>query len=303
MAIRANNAIIACLGAVHQPKGKENVVLITVIVPVYNEKEAVQKVVSDVASALKQIDHEIIVVDDGSTDGSREILKSIGKIKLIENEENFGYGASIKIGLNSAAGDIIAIIDADGTYPADQLPSMLAELNANQMVVGTRKPLPPLNRLAKLILKSLVWLLTRRHVPDLNSGLRIFRREIAEKFLHLLPDGYSFTTTLTIACLVNRYNTSYVPIKYNPRHGKSKIRPIREFFNFAILITRLVTYFKPLEIFLPVSMFLFLAGLIIGLYSLIVHKRVMDVTTILLLLFSVQIAFLGLLADLIIRKK
>jgi hypothetical protein len=171
------------------------------------------------------------------------------------------------------------------------------------MVVATRKPLPPLNYLAKMILRGLVWILTRSRVPDLNSGLRIFKKELAVRYMNLLPDGYSFTTTLTIACLSNHHRIAYLPIDYRMRRGQSKLRPLREFFKFIILIIRLVTYFKPLEVFLPASAFLFLAGVAVGFYSLIVYHRVMDVTMIILILFSLQIALLGLLADLINRKK
>lgn len=277
--------------------------MLSVIVPVYNEKEGVRQVLDEVAAALQGVEHEVVVVDDCSTDGSREILEGVENIRLVEHGENCGYGASIKDGMAVARGDSIAIIDADGTYPPARLPEMLELLKDHRMVVGERKPLPTLNRLAKIVLKCLVWILTRKRVPDLNSGLRVFRKEVAEKFLHVLPDGYSFTTTLTIGCLVNHYSVCYVPIHYSIRRGTSKIRPVREFFNFVLLITRLVTYFKPLEVFLPASMVLFLSGVAVGLYSLIVHHRVMDVTTLILIIFSIQTAFIGLLADIIIRKK
>ena len=277
--------------------------MLSVIVPVYNESETVGQVLAEISSSLTEVSHEIIVVDDGSTDGSRESLKGIDGIKLIRHSENCGYGYSIKAGIREARGEDIAIIDADDTYPACRIPEMLALMSTHQMVVATRKPLPPLNYLAKMILRGLVWILTRSRVPDLNSGLRIFKKELAVRYMNLLPDGYSFTTTLTIACLSNHHRIAYLPIDYRMRRGQSKLRPLREFFKFIILIIRLVTYFKPLEVFLPASAFLFLAGVAVGFYSLIVYHRVMDVTMIILILFSLQIALLGLLADLINRKK
>ncbi len=277
--------------------------VLSVIVPVFNERESIRQVLDGIAAPLEGTDHEIIAVDDASTDGSSGLLASLPGIRVIAHEENCGYGASLKDGIRAARGDALAIIDADGTYPAERITEMLSLLGKFPMVVGAREPLPRFNRLAKAMLGLLVWLLTRKHVPDLNSGLRLFRRDTAERFMHLLPDGYSFTTTLTIGCLVNHIPVRYLPIRYRPRIGTSKIRPVRDFFNFALLIVRLVTYFKPLEVYLPASFALFAAGGAVGLYSLVVNHRVMDVTTVILIVFAFQVALLGLLADIIIRKR
>lgn len=277
--------------------------MISVIVPVYNERETLSETIDTLKNVLGGIKHEIIVVDDGSDDGSHELLQAMDGITLIRHETNYGYGSAVKDGIQAASGDTIAIIDSDGTYPAEQIPGLLNRLDGCEMAVGARSPLPPLNRLAKLVLRELVWLLTRTRVPDLNSGLRVFRKEMAMRYAHLLPDGFSLTTTLTVACLVNRHKIAYVTVPYRPRIGKSKIRPIREFFNFILLIIRLATYFKPLEIFLPVSAFLLVSGLAVGLYSLLTFHRVMDLTTVILILFSLQIALLGLLAEIIIKRR
>lgn len=277
--------------------------MISVILPVYNEAKTVRQTVEAVKKCLSNLTHEIIVVDDGSDDGSSELLSSIDGITLIRHETNYGYGSSVKDGIRAASGEQIALIDADATYPAEQIRTLLEKLDGCEMAVGARSPLPPLNRLAKTILREIVWLLTRTRVPDLNSGLRVFRKETALRYLHLLPDGFSLTTTLTVAYLVNRHKIEYVPICYQSRGRKSKIRPIRDFLNFLLLIVRLATYFKPLEIFLPVSALLLVSGLAVGLYSLLMFHRVMDVTTIILILFSLQIALLGLLADVIIKRR
>ncbi len=277
--------------------------MISVIVPVYNESETLGATIDAIKNVLRNVEHEIIAVDDGSNDGSSELLQAMGGITLIRHEANYGYGSAIKDGIQAASGETIAIIDSDGTYPAEQIPALLNQLDGCEMAVGARSPLPTLNRCAKLVLREIVWLLTRTRVPDLNSGLRVFRKEMAMRYLHLLPDGFSLTTTLTVACLVNRHKIRYVTIPYHPRLGKSKIRPVREFFNFVLLIIRLATYFKPLEIFLPVSALLLLAGFAVGFYSLLAFHRVMDLTTIILILFSLQIALLGLLAEIIIKRR
>ena len=277
--------------------------MISIIVPAYNERDTLQATINGLTHALNGKKYEIIVVDDASNDGSIELLRSMSGITLICHEANCGYGSSVKDGIKAASGEQIALIDADATYPPEQINLLLGKLAGCEMVVGARSPLPPLNRLAKTILREIVWLLTRTRVPDLNSGLRVFRKETALRYLHLLPDGFSLTTTLTVAYLVNRHKIEYVPICYRSRGRKSKIRPIRDFLNFLLLIVRLATYFKPLEIFLPVSAILLISGLAVGLYSLFAFHRVMDVTTIILILFSLQIALLGLLADIIIKRR
>jgi glycosyltransferase involved in cell wall biosynthesis len=277
--------------------------MISAVIPVYNERDTVRQAIDSLKNALGDVDHEIIVVDDGSRDGSVELLQAMDGITLIRHEANYGYGSAVKDGIRAASGDTVAIIDSDGTYPAERIPALLNRLDGCEMAVGARHPLPRLNRLAKLVLREIVWLLTRTRVPDLNSGLRVFRKEMAMRYLHLLPDGFSLTTTLTVACLVNRHKIEYVTVPYRPRLGKSKIRPIREFFNFILLIVRLATYFKPLEIFLPVSALLLVSGLAVGLYSLLAFHRVMDLTTVILILFSLQIALLGLLAEIIIKRR
>lgn len=277
--------------------------MISAIIPVYNEETTVRHTIESVRRVLSGSDHEIIAVDDASDDGSSAQLRAAEGITLIRHETNCGYGSSIKDGIRAARGDVLLIIDADGTYPAERISALIEKLQGCEMAVGAREPLPRLNRLAKLVLREMVWLLTRTRVPDLNSGLRAFRRETALRYLHLLPDGFSLTTTLTVAYLANRHTIEYVAIPYHARRGKSKIRPVRDFLNFTLLIVRLATYFKPLEMFLPISMSLAVAGIAVGIYSFLAFHRVMDVTTIILILFSLQIALLGLLADIIIKKR
>ena len=174
------------------------------------------------------------------------------------------------------------------------------------MVIGARDreagTWPWLRALAKDAIRALASYLTRTKIPDLNSGMRIFRKEDAMKFFNILPSGFSFTTTLTLAYLSNDYNVKYVPINYHERKGKSKIKPFRDGFNFIMLIVRTITYFNPLKVFLPISIVLFVFGSMILLYDGIVHRNVADLP-VMLILAAFQIGFLGLLADLIVRKK
>ncbi len=250
--------------------------------------------------------HEIIVVDDGSGDGTADVAQRAG-VRLIRHPFNRGYGAALKTGIRHAAHDLIAIIDADGTYPSDEIPAMVAHLIRHDydMVVGARTGeqvhIPLLRRPAKWLLNRLADYLAGIHIPDLNSGLRVFKKEVALEFLHLMPTGFSFTTSITLALLTNDYLVAYRPVNYYPRTGQSKIRPIRDTLGFAGLIVRTVMYFQPLKVFVPVSLLFLLTGLGRGGYDAIAHGNVTTVDM-LLLMTGVLVGMLGLLADLINKR-
>jgi len=206
---------------------------LSVIVPVYNEAGGVINTIDSLKTVLDKFgcSYEIIVVNDASTDKTVDLLKQIERIKTLNNPYNLGYGASLKKGIKESNADWILIIDADGTYPIDYIPKLLEPAGDYDMVVGNRqhekdhfgrKP-------AKWILKKLASFLAGYHIPDLNSGMRIFRRSIALEFFHLFPSGFSFTSTITIACFSNDYTVKYIDIPYYKRIGQSSIRPISLF--------------------------------------------------------------------------
>lgn len=280
---------------------------VSVIVPAYNEAHGIGPVLKELDQTLKASDlaYEIIVVDDGSTDGTADIIQQSGQ-RVVRHSVNQGYGAALKTGLRVAQGEWIVITDSDGTYPNDRIPELVALMPDWDMVVGARLGnkvhIPLIRRPAKWVLNVIANAMTGTRIPDLNSGLRVFRRDIPMEFLPILPNGFSFTTTITLAMLSEGYRVNFVPIDYFARKGRSKIRPIYDTLNFLQLIIRTVLYFNPLKVFLPLSIFFMIAGIAVGLISKLVFGKLLDVTTILLLATGVQILMLGMLADLIDKR-
>lgn len=287
---------------------------VSVIVPAYNEENSISGTLDKLKAVMKSaaVRYEIIIVDDGSKDKTNDVIKKrFRDVVLIEHGENKGYGASIKDGIKAARYDWILITDADGTYPIEDVPALLEHVPGYDMVVGARTKkgvrIPLLRRPAKWFLNKMANYLTRTKIPDLNSGFRLFRKDIAERFESLFPDGFSFTTTITIACLCNNYRVKYVPIEYYKREGKSSIRS-RDFVGFTQLITRMMLYFRPLRFFIPISLIVLLFSVGWGVKDLVQSCsdgffacRIGSFAPI-MFMFAIQIAFLGLLADLLIQR-
>ncbi len=230
---------------------------VTVILPAYNEEDAIEAQIEAIQGVLesKDITHEIIVVDDGSTDKTAErALKAHARI--IQHTENRGYGAALKTGIMAARYENILIIDADGTYPVDQIPELLKKLEDADMVVGARTGdnvhIPLERRPAKWILGWLANRISGRKIPDLNSGMRAFRKELVKQYFPILPNRFSFTTTITLALIADEYSVVYHPIDYYTRIGSSKITP-RNFTEFVMLVFRMSMLFQPLKVFVPLS--------------------------------------------------
>jgi glycosyltransferase involved in cell wall biosynthesis len=238
---------------------------VSIVIPAYNEGPYVGGQIRAVKDVMDNSgwNYEIILVDDGSTDGT-DLAAAAQGVRVIRHRRNRGYGAALKRGVSAAQFDWILITDADGTYPPEAIPELLAQADSNEMVVGARvtanRKIPLVRRPAKWFLARLASYLAERRLPDLNSGLRLMRKDLIETYRHLLPSGFSFTTTITLAAVCDDHEVEYVPIDYHARLGDSKIRP-RHAYDFLLLILRTVTFFNPLRVFIPLGFFLALIGL------------------------------------------
>jgi glycosyltransferase involved in cell wall biosynthesis len=292
---------------------------ISIILPAYNEETAVGAQVEAVRHVLRAcgIPHEIIVVDDGSEDFTAHIANQ-AHARVIQHPENRGYGAALKAGIMAAEYETIVIIDADGTYPADQIPHLVSKLETADMVVGARigkyVHIPWVRRPAKWILGWLATCVAGHPIPDLNSGLRAFRRECIKQYFPILSNRFSFTTTATLALLADAYRVVYHPINYYHRVGQSKITP-RHFIDFIILVLRIAMLFQPLKIFVPLGLLCGLFGVskvIFDILSLfprgasltwsLLYQPVLSTSAILLLLVALQLLLVGMVADGVLRR-
>ena len=279
---------------------------VSVVIPVYNEIDAIQETIAEVARYMTDsgLSFEIILVDDGSSDGTGEIIEkqTVPCVKSVHHEVNRGYGAALKTGLEHARFDLIAITDADGTYPNERLPWLVGEIGDNDMIVGARvgknAKIPALRKPAKKALNQLANYLSETKIPDLNSGFRVMRKGVVKRFTHILPDSFSFTTTITLAMLSDGYKVKYVPIDYFHRAGNSKIHPIKDTIRFTQLVIRTVMYFNPLRIFIPLSLALFFAAFLVLVYRLITGDGLLIFGTV-LFVSAIQVLTTGMLADLI----
>jgi glycosyltransferase involved in cell wall biosynthesis len=292
----------------------EDSVGLSVIIPAYNEAAGIAAVLVDISQVLCSLDipWEIIVVDDGSRDHTGELVSvacaTDPEIRLLHHRRNLGYGAALKTGIRQARYEWVCITDADGTYPADRIPVLLAELREHgcDMVVGARlgkqAAIPLVRRPAKWIIARLAETVAGEAIPDINSGMRVFRKDIVQRFFSLLPDGFSFTTTITLGMLINGYSVEYLPINYYARKGRSKIHPLYDTLRFIRLVLQIALYFAPLKIFLPLSLFLIFLGLGWAGFSYFILGRLADASTAVILMAAIQTAVVGLLADLINRR-
>jgi glycosyltransferase involved in cell wall biosynthesis len=292
---------------------------VSVILPAYNEEEAIAEQIKVIRNLLLsyKIKHEIIVVDDGSQDRTGELaLRS--NARVLRHSQNRGYGSALKTGIFASQHETIVIIDADGTYPIDQIIDLIVKLENADMVVGARLgrhvSIPWVRRPAKWVLGRLATRIAGKKIPDLNSGMRAFRRKCVQQYFAILPDRFSFTTTITLALLNDNYRVLYHPIDYYRRLGRSKITPL-DFMDFMMLILRIAILFKPLKIFLPIACFVGILGIIKIIFDIValfqrhatfgfdlLYQPVISTSSILLTLAGLQLLLIGMVSDALLRR-
>lgn len=281
---------------------------VSIIVPVYNEEEALGKVIDDIKRAMNQVNYsyEILVVDDKSTDKSVEVAKS-KNVNVIGRENKGGSGAARKTGIINAKGEIIVMLDGDGTYDANDIPKMLSYFPKYDQVNGARTKEEGRMKVfrvpAKWFIKKLACYLAKTNIPDLNTGLKAFKKDIMMKYLWVIPDGFSCVTSMTLAFLTNGHSVKYIPSKYYKRIGKSKFHPIKDTIQYIQTVLRMIIYFNPLKILGPASIILFLTGIIVSIISYLLIGVILDVTTLILVVSSFQLIAIGMVADLIVKSR
>jgi glycosyltransferase involved in cell wall biosynthesis len=289
---------------------------VTIILPCYNEQGHVTAEVERICAAMdgSGYRYELVAYDDASTDGTLarlyEAASRFPHLKIVPFRRNGGSGTVRRIGTQRARGEIVVWTDADMTYPNERIPELvqiLAKEPDLDQVVGARTSEQGTHKLlrvpAKWLIRKLAERLTNAHIPDLNSGLRAFRRQVAQPYLRLLPPGFSCVTTITVAFLANQHEVRYVPIEYAKRSGTSKFKFIRDAYRYILQVLRMVMYFNPLKVLMPLALFLLGLGLVKGIYDLVVHPLRFAVDTVLIFLTGLLIASLALLADLIVRSR
>jgi glycosyltransferase involved in cell wall biosynthesis len=280
---------------------------VSVVLPVYNEKGHLHDELDRIRAALdaSPYTYEIIVVDDGSDDGSGEQLRRVEGIRLIQFAQNRGSGSARRAGTRAARGRVVVWTDADMTYPNDEIPQLVKELDGYDQVVGARLSeegtAKALRVPAKFLIRKLASYLAETHIPDLNSGFRAFRRDVALQFVHMLPPGFSCVTTITMAFLSNGYSVKYIDIEYAERAGTSKFHWWTDTKRYMLQVVRLILSYNPLRIFMPIGVVLGVVGVAKVVYDTFDKDFRIGTNTLLLLFAAFQAFAVGFLADLVVR--
>lgn len=280
---------------------------VSVVLAVYNEEGCIADEIAIIKEAMSKsgLRYEIIAVDDASTDNTKDILKNIKDVKIIRHARNMGSGGARKTGTLAAKGEIVVWTDTDMSYPNNMIPDLVGRLKEGdfRQVVGNRLAekgsMKYLRTPAKYFLRRLASFLAKTEIPDLNSGLRAFYREDAIRFMYLVPNGFSCVSTMTLAFLCNGLDVGYMPIEYKRRVGKSKFHPLHDSYNYLLQIIRMITYFEPLRVFMPLSAIIFTVTFIKNIIDLTFTKNTQE-TDIIGYFMACMIFIVGLLADLIV---
>lgn len=273
---------------------------ISIVIPAFNEEEGIEATIDELLFSAKDKDWEIIVVNDGSTDGTGKLLEKFHQVVICNHPYNEGYGAALKTGIRKATGDVVILFDADGQHNPADIPKLVEKIDEYDMVVGQRSGGSKqdwLRKPGKLVLGYVANILSGHKIPDLNSGLRAFKKSVILSMLDIFPDGFSFSTTSTIAFFKLGYSVCYVPIKTRERVGKSTVRQAKHGPQVLLLILRLITLFSPLRIFINAAALLFIIGFVYQVEEIIRRGWHIVNGSLLLIIASVMVFLFGLIAD------
>jgi glycosyltransferase involved in cell wall biosynthesis len=289
---------------------------VSIILPCHNEQGHVTTEVARICEAMDAsgYPYELVAYDDASTDETLarlyEAAPRFPNLQIVHFHRNGGSGTVRRIGTQQARGEIVVWTDADMTYPNERIPELVQMLEKEptlDQVVGARTSEEGTHKFlrvpAKWLIRKLAEVLTNSQIPDLNSGLRAFRRQVALPYMRLLPPGFSCVTTITIAFLSNQHDVRYVPIGYAKRAGTSKFKFVRDAYRYILQVLRMVMYFNPLKVLMPVALFLIGLGIAKGIFDLAVHPLLIAINTVLIFVSGLIIGSMALLADLIVRSR
>ena len=290
--------------------------LVTIVLPCFNEREHVIDEVERICTAMDDsgLTYELLAIDDASTDDTLTLLLEarhrFPSMRIMPFRRNGGSGTARRIGTLEARGEIVVWTDADMTYPNERIPelvTMLLDDPTYDQVVGARTSEEGTHKIlrvpAKWMIRKIAEKLSNSSIPDLNSGLRAFRRDVSLPYLRLLPPGFSCVTTITLAFLSNQHDIRYVPISYAKRSGVSKFHFTKDAYRYILQVLRMVMYFNPLKVLMPPALTLIGIGLLKGVYDLFAHFGRFAVNTVLIFITGMLVAALALLADLIVRSR
>ena len=291
---------------------------VTIVLPCYNEQDHVMAEIERITAAMDASDYayELAVYDDGSTDGTRDILAAaaasgrFASLRYVPMARNGGSGTIRRLGTQQARGEIVVWTDADMTYPNERIPEFVRFLDDDPsyaQVVGARRTEEGTYKLlrvpAKWLIRRIASTLANTRIPDLNSGLRAFRREVSLPYLRLLPPGFSCVTTITMAFLSNSHDVAYLPIDYAKRSGKSKFHPFKDAYRYILQVLRMVMYFNPIKVLMPVALWIMGIGATKLVVDLVRYNLRVTGSTVLAIVIGLQIAALALIGDLIVKSR
>jgi len=274
---------------------------ISVIIPAFNEGEIIASIVGRIREVLDEYGQsfEVLVINDGSSDETAAQARLAGAV-VYSHPYNIGNGAAVKSGIRRARGKYVLLMDGDGQHNPEDIPRFLEKLTDYDMVVGARtdKSHRSAHRtIANHLFNGLASYICNRRIEDLTSGYRAMKTEIARRYLYLLPNTFSYPTTITLAIVRAGHSLTYIPIQTQERTGESKIRIVSDGFRFLGIIVKIATLFSPFKIFLPVSAFMFLTGLSYGLFRIVALDGRYGPTSAMLMTMSVVVFMVGLVSE------